>query len=480
MAQSISTLLKPTFSQSSLYQPLGMKIQTTTPALPKSLQLNQPTPQLGVVTVPKAPAITSAPSTVQNNPTSGLVAPMSQAAPQFLPQQPPVAPTAPKMVSTPGGNDTSRGLFGSVLGSIAKPQQTPEQQEYLRRLAESSAAGIGVGERAADTARRYGQEISRVGQLGAGAQAGAMSTGTDVVGRGNAAIASQSASQRMQALAQGLGAELQGTEQQLTATGQQISGLGTAAQQANAVQQMQLQSQQVAAGLAQPTVAAFGQTVFDPTTGTYVSSGGNLDPQTQATQLAQAVMSGRMTYEQALSSMGYAGQAGTTFLNNAITGAGGNALQLQASGAAQQANIGTQNTSQANIAQQGLQQSTQTYVQMNTAAQFAGEQSMAVTDILQRAGLNNASSSDYNKALSKIQTRLSDVDRVALNTALQEARIAYTNLLSSTGGTPTGNESSALATLDPNQSAAAINASIKELEAGGGQTTPTSGSNFDW
>ena len=349
MAQSISTLLKPSFSTSGVYNLPNSLIKTSTPStLSKPVPLSPyqtQNPQLGVISDPSTPRVTTTPN------AGGLIQP-----PQTVPQ-PQVTPQAP--MQPPVANNTpsepSRGLFGSVLGSIAKPEQTPEQQEYLRRLAESSAAGIGVGERAAETARRYGQEISRVGQLGAGAQAGALSTGTDVVGRGNAAIASQSASQRMQALTQALGAELQGTEQQLTATEQQISGLGTAAQSANTIQQQQLAAQQAAAGFAQPTVAAFGQTVFDPTTGTYVSSGGNLDPQSQATQLAQAVMSGRMTYEQAISSMGYAGQAGTTFLNNAITGAGGNALQLQASGAAQQANIGTQNTSQANIAQQGLQ-----------------------------------------------------------------------------------------------------------------------------
>ena len=60
--------------------------------------------------------------------------------------------------------------------------------------------GEQIGNRAAEISDMYGSEIARVGRLGAGAVAGAQSTGTDVVGRGNAAIASQSASNRISAL----------------------------------------------------------------------------------------------------------------------------------------------------------------------------------------------------------------------------------------------------------------------------------------
>ena len=66
--------------------------------------------------------------------------------------------------------------------------------------------------------------------------------------------------------------------------------------------------------------------------------------------------------------------------------------------------------------------------------------------------------------MNSIRGRFSDPDFASLNTALQEARAAYTQLLSSTGGTPSGREEIALSTLDTNSTPAKINASIHELE----------------
>lgn len=233
MAQSISTLLKPTFQKTGAYGTPGVAMRTSTPAslatpAPLTTSKVPPVTQPGVVTAPTVA------KTAPTNTTGGLVQTPTQ----------PVKPPEP-----------SRGLFGSVSGSLPKPETTPVVNPYLSKLGEASTAGIGVGERAAETAQKYGQEIARVGNLGAGAQAGALSTGTNIVGRGNAAIASQSASQRMQALAAGLGAELQGTEKQLSATGQQISGFGEAA------------------GLAQPVQVAPGSALVAPTTGETIAGG---------------------------------------------------------------------------------------------------------------------------------------------------------------------------------------------------------------
>jgi hypothetical protein len=342
----------------------------------------------------------------------------------------------------------------------SKPSKA--QRDYLRKLEKQSQAGKEAANRAADISDMYGGEIARVGRLGAGAVAGAKTTGTDVVGRGNAAIASESASNRIAALGAAQAAALQGTGQQLTAAEQGITGLTSALQGANTQQQLAQQALAQGGQLAMPSPAQYGQTVFDPTTGGF--SGGNLDPQQQAGNLAQQVMSGQMTYDQALASLGYAGQAGTNFLNNAITGAGGNPLQLQAQNAAQQANIATQGTAGTEIARQGLQQMTQQYVDTTTAAEFAHQQANAVSNILEQTGLNNISSTDYNKALNQLKGRFSDVNFAALNTALTEAQVAYTNLLSTGGGTPSGREAQAIGTLNINQSAAAINASIQELE----------------
>jgi hypothetical protein len=409
--------------------------------------------------VPKA--TTSAPAATQQR------APALQTAPIQTPmtslQTPPLSPVQAATTQAPQqvrGVLSYPGLVNEVV-SASRPSE--RQTGLVERVSKTAEGNLEIGRQAAELSKQYGERIAEVGRLGAGAVAGDLTTGTDVVGSGNAAIASQSASSRMQALSAAQQAALQGTAQQLTGQGQAASAYNAALGGANTQQQQQLGGLGTAAGFAQPSTAPFGQTVFNPLTGQYEGVSG-LDPQTQATNLAQQVMSGRMTYDQALSSLGYAGQVGSNFLNNAITGAGGNPLQLQSQGAAQQSNIQTQGQAQTDIARQGLGQATQDYVQMIGAAQFAGQQADAVKDILIKTGLNNVSSTDYTKVLNNLQGRFSSSDFVALNTALREAQIAYTNLLSTGGGTPTGNEQNAVATLNVNQSASAIKASISQLE----------------
>lgn len=379
----------------------------------------------------------------------------------------PSAPLAPKRQLNGGKGLVQPKVnplsFGGVVGGlVGRSSASREQERYLQQVEKAAQAGKQIAADARNTSKVYGDEIARVGKLGAGAVAGNLSTGSNVVGSGNANLAAESASNRMNALSTGLTAELQGTQQQLTAADQGITGMTNALTGANTQQSNSINALSQAGSLAQPNPAQYGQTVFDPLSGGY--SGGNLDPQQQATNLAQQVMSGAMTYDQAIASLGYAGAAGSNFLNNAITGAGGNPLQLQAQNAASQANIATQGTAGTEIARQGLGTATQDYVALNTAAQFANQQADAVSGILEQTGLNNVSSTDYNKALNNLKGRFSDQNFASLNTALQEAQIAYTNLLSTGGGTPTGREDAALNTLNINQSAAAINASIRELE----------------
>lgn len=377
------------------------------------------------------------------------------------------APSGTTTTTQPQKQEQPRNMYSeTVQGIVDRSKTTKDQDKMLRELRDRVKAGESIADAARAISEKYASEINRVGQLGAGAVAGSMSTGTNVVGSGNAAIASQSASERMNALSAAQQAELAGNTQQLTANTQGISALTNALGAANTQQQIGIQGLGTAAGYAQPAPAAYGQAVFNPLTGQYEGGGaGNLNPQAQAQNLAQQVMSGAMTYDQALASLGYAGNVGTNFLNNALTAAGGNPLQLQAQGAAQQANIQTGGTAQTDIARMGLADATQNYVQMNTAAQYATQQSGAVANILAKTGLNNVSSTDYNKAINSLQSRFSDVDFQAFNTALVEAQNAYSQLLSLGGGTPTGREASALATLNSSQSAAAINASIRELDA---------------
>ncbi len=354
---------------------------------------------------------------------------------------------------------TFRGILDTLLGR-SNPQA---EQERTRKEMERIAAGNkAIGDNAARMSKEYSDEIARVGGLKAGAVAGNLSTGTNIVGSGNAAIATQSANTRMQALAEAQQAALKGTEQQLTAQEQQANAFNPSLQASLTQQQLGLSGIGTAAGLAAPSVAPYGQTSFNPLTPGF--AGGNMDPQTQASTIAQQLMSGQMTYDQAVEAMGYAGTAGTNFLNQALSSMGANPLQLQAQGTAAQTNLQTTGTATTGIARAGLEETTRDYNQLIGAADAAHRQAQNVNTILDKTGLNNVSSTDYNKALNSLQRRFSSTDFVALQTALNEAQIMYTNLLSTGGGTPTGNENNAITALNINQSAAAIKSSIQQLE----------------
>lgn len=420
----------------------------------------------------------------QSGANAGYVAPIPRAQ-QNATTQAPVAPTNTQGVAPSYSPITdipapNKGLFGNVKDSVSQkipppPQSTfsgyvgdirsasqpsSGQNRYIKQIAEVGSQNQALGQKAEELSQKYGSEIARIGQLGAGAVAGNLSTGTNVVGAGNAAIASQSASSRMSALAQGQNAELSGIEKQLAANQAERAGLESSLSGSQFQQTSQLGGLGAAATLAAPS--GNYPFTFDPLTGGFGQSGTGaiLNPQ----QAAQDVISGKTGYEQAKAALSYLGGTGEAQLQAAIRAGGGDTLRLQAQGAATAQNIGTQNTAQTDIARAGLGDATQNYVTMNAGAQYAGQQAQAVSSILERTGLNNVSSNDYNKVVNSIRGRFSDPDFASLNTALQEARAAYTQLLSSTGGTPSGREEIALSTLDTNSTPAKINASIHELE----------------
>lgn len=217
--------------------------------------------------------------------------------------------------------------------------------------------------------------------------------------------------------------------------------------------------------LAQPSPASYGQTVFNPLTGQYTSQGGgnNLDPQTQASTLAQQVISGQTSYDQAVSSMGYAGSAGTIFLNNAITQAGGNPLSLQAQGATTQSNIQTGGTAATDAAASGLQSATQNYVAANTAYTTAQNQSGNLQQTMASTGINS-NPQFVNSKINTLQNQFGSTKYPAFITALNESKQAYTSLLSSVGAaTPTVNGQQATDIFNENSTPQQINAAIDAL-----------------
>ena len=326
-------------------------------------------------------------------------------------------------LQTGGGTATqTRGLFPDVLSSLAKfdPMANPAVSDaYQKAQGLNTALAESKKNEAKGTATLLRQAIPL------GDQEGQARVLQDQYLKQQAALSS----------------EFQGQSNifsaGLTGTGQQLTGITSAA------------------GLAPEALRYEG-----------FGGGGDLSPQSRASDLAQQVKSGLISPQAAEGMMtALYGGAGATFLNQSLQGTGGfNYNTATAQSAAQQSNIQQQGTAAIDIARQGLSEATQSYTQMIGAAQFAGSQSQAVNGILNKTGLNNVSSTDYNKVLNNLQGRFSSEDFSALNTALREAQSAYAMLLSTGGMTPTGNENQALATLNINQSAGAIKRSIQELD----------------
>ena len=287
-----------------------------------------------------------------------------------------------------------------------------------------------------------------------------------MVGRGNAQLASESASNRIASLSAAQAAELQGVGQQLTGAELGVTGLTSALGAANTQQQLGQQALQAGGGLAMPSPAQYGQTVFDPVTAQYTGAGGQMDPSVQAPQLAQQVMSGAMTYGQAVASLGYApGGVGQNFLNNAITQAGGNPLELEAQGASQQANITTEDTAASQIARQGLENFTNQYMQLTADAEVAHSQAQAALDILAQTDINNQPIVPLNRGINELRLMTSDPEVQAFVTAVTGAQSMYNRLMGAGGQvTPTEAGNRALQVLNSNAQAPAIAAAIEQLD----------------
>ncbi len=137
------------------------------------------------------------------------------------------APAAEKYIdslsaSAPTAQPTSMSTSPAVsMATPTVPQADPNAgvrsafETYLKALTPADDGDLydrqnSLLSNASKVQQDYAKRIAETGALGAGAVAGNLSTGTSVVGSGNAAIASQSASQRMSALADAQKAEITG------------------------------------------------------------------------------------------------------------------------------------------------------------------------------------------------------------------------------------------------------------------------------
>lgn len=195
---------------------------------------------------PKAPAVANtanvSPATPQNAAVATSSAPVS------------VAPPTPSPIVP---QQTAKGLFPSVLSSIQgyAPKYdalATKAQEITDKAGEQYAAR---GVRANHEALGYG------------------STGTSPVAEGNARLATNSGALDQSAIAAGANIALGGIDKQVAALGKGQDALSSVA------------------GLAAPQITSFGQTSFDPATGTF-ANGGSLPPEVMQ-QYAQMAATGQ-------------------------------------------------------------------------------------------------------------------------------------------------------------------------------------------
>lgn len=175
-------------------------------------QPNAPATPAQPVTPPPPPASSGAPasSVINPQPTTPLYPPGSPQNGGGITQAntQPNLPVSPPAQTSPAAPISYPGLVGSLVGTAEN--------------------NVGIGQNATDIANKYAPLIGSALTQGANMQAGDLSTGSNVVGEGNAAIASEAASQRASALTQAEQAALAGTGQQLTAQQQEQQGLGAA------------------------------------------------------------------------------------------------------------------------------------------------------------------------------------------------------------------------------------------------------------
>jgi hypothetical protein len=184
--------------------------------------------------------------------------------------------------------NTQQSIFQSVVGSLANPQASKQTVQAQKAY-----------EKAVQNLQQFNQSAidTKKGIYDAPTSARVMQ------GR-DAAVQQANAETR---------AALQ------DAVGQQQEAIGFGQTQ----QSLNQQAQSAAAGFSAPQVTGFGQTAFNPLSGNFGGGSQGLDPQSAAMKLANEVVSGRMTYDQAVSSLGYAGGAGQQFLNQALQGVPG-------------------------------------------------------------------------------------------------------------------------------------------------------------
>lgn len=331
-------------------------------------------------------------------------------------------------VTTPSGAtiNTTTGQ-----GTPAQPNNT--FPGLIGQIATSAQGNIPIGQNAQQIAAQYGQQIAQIGATAAG-QEGQYLTGGGLMptALGRAQTIGQTAGALQSAAAAGESAALQGTGQQLTAQNQQTAGLTGAA------------------SLSQPT--SNFPFVFNPQTGQFTSSGAGgtsssgttgaptltYNPGTDASNLATAVIQGKVPYSDAVSAMSYAGSVAQGLLTSAIVAQGGNLTQIQAQQAVTQGNIQTLGTAAANATAASIGSQTTAVNDLSAArASVANIGNSLISQIAQNNNLNPSNINAVNQLIQTIAGQTSNPQYQTLLNQMTDVVATYASILNPGASTDT-------------------------------------------
>ena len=186
--------------------------------------------------------------------------------------------------------------------------------------------------------------------------------------------------------------------------------------------------------------------VFDPSTGQFTNAGGGASSAngisftgnvTQDAQTAaKAVISGKMTYQQAQQSMSYAGSTANNFLNSAILNAGGDVSALEAQGASKQANITTSATTPTNAAASVYADSYSKLLDIQQTTSNIDQFGSLLTKTMvapDGTTINPSDAKFATKTIADIRNQLSSQQQATFDTTFAQLRAQIATLLSSGG-----------------------------------------------
>lgn len=448
---------------------------TKTPAPPTVLPKAQqnpivsnttPTTSTNPVTPPVPPAQPSVPQT-QYNAQGQSIGTQHPGMAGFNPQTPTNTQTNPGKTlaqANQGTPQTTPTTFSGLLGAAVNQQNSPYNQTAqagvggLLNSAQTNPGASGQSyqnyqnDQAKYAADQLAYNNTYNGLLG--------QQGVDLAyATGSAGQYQLQNSGRLQAEQQAVTNDLAGVNANISGTQTQQTGFNEAAGNALTGQGQVQGALQGAAGLI-PSGLRYGNS--------------SLNPQQNAQSLAQQVMGGQLTYQQALDSLGYAPDVASTFLNQAITQSGGSPLTLQAQGTAQQSVIGAPYAAQAsNIQTSGTSAANSwngiyntantqaaTYSQQQSAINSVGNQALT---LMQQAGINPSSSQFANLKINQLGTQFSSPQYAAFNTAIQSLQARIGSALQA-GEIPTAATSNASSIANGNLTLGALASTLSQVD----------------